>query len=97
MMGPNQNGDGLPEPDRTPVSDDIKRALDEARRDREFQERLQRRMAEDKPILGRLATPGPCPSKTLGVLGFAEPTVIPCGLAEGHPGWHSFTITWGED
>lgn len=73
--------------------------LDERRQDVAFQERLQRRIREDEAILRRLANDQmlvPCPSKTLGVLGFTEPTVIPCGLAAGHDGWHTYTIAWGE-
>lgn len=38
-----------------------------------------------------------CPATTLAVLGFPAPTRIPCGLTQGHPGDHRYTITWGDE
>ena len=37
----------------------------------------------------------PCGEQVQAVLGFVEPTWIPCGLAEGHDGRHRFEIEWG--
>lgn len=38
----------------------------------------------------------PCPASVEAVLGFPEPVTIPCGLAEGHVGRHSFSIEWSD-
>jgi hypothetical protein len=38
----------------------------------------------------------PCPASVDAVLGFAEPTTIPCGLEAGHEGKHRYLIEWGE-
>ena len=38
----------------------------------------------------------PCQSQVQAILGFVEPTWIPCGLVEGHEGRHSFHIEWSE-
>lgn len=38
----------------------------------------------------------PCPANTVGVLGFPRPTVIPCGLLEGHEGRHRYAIEWDD-
>lgn len=97
-------GGGIPEtfiapPDPTPEQPEVVEMLRRRRQDQEFQERLQRRIREDEEILRRLASDEllvPCPAKTLGVLGFETPTPIPCSLAAGHDGWHTYTITWGE-
>ena len=38
----------------------------------------------------------PCPAEVEAVLGFAEPTTIPCGLEAGHEGRHRYLIEWAE-
>lgn len=47
-------------------------------------------------VLGE--TSKPCPSTAEGVLGFASPTTIPCGLTAGHVEIageaHEFHMTW---
>lgn len=67
-----------------------------ARSDEGFMNRLQRRMREDQPLLARIGA-RPCPSKFTAVLGFAEPTEIPCGLIAGHPGRHQYAAEWGDE
>lgn len=36
----------------------------------------------------------PCPERVTAVLGFIEPTKIPCGDVEGHSGPHRYWIEW---
>ena len=36
----------------------------------------------------------PCSAWTWGVLGFSDPTRIPCGRTEGHEGDHEYRMTW---
>lgn len=36
----------------------------------------------------------PCSARAHAILGFREPTEIPCGLIEGHEGRHYYTISW---
>jgi len=38
----------------------------------------------------------PCPSTFMAVLGFKEPTEIPCCLIEGHKGPHRFEAKWSD-
>lgn len=67
-----------------------------ARADEDFTDRLKRRMREDQPLLARIGAK-PCPSKFTAVLGFTQPTEIPCGLVAGHSGNHQYAAEWGED
>lgn len=38
----------------------------------------------------------PCPSRMTAVLGFDQPTAIPCGLLAGHDGWHRYEARWAD-
>lgn len=38
-----------------------------------------------------------CPVRGVGVLGFAQPTIIPCGMQEGHSGPHLYWMQWAEE
>jgi hypothetical protein len=39
----------------------------------------------------------PCPSRFLAVLGFPEPTWVPCASVEGHDGPHYYRAEWEGD
>lgn len=36
----------------------------------------------------------PCHAITVGILGFDVPTIVKCGLIEGHDGPHHTELTW---
>jgi hypothetical protein len=36
-----------------------------------------------------------CLSRFVAVLGFPQPTIVPCVLASGHPGKHRYEAEWG--
>jgi len=38
----------------------------------------------------------PCPAICVGILNFDQPTIVKCGLLEGHDGPHRCHIEWGE-
>ena len=45
-----------------------------------------------------MSAPRPCPATVIAYLGFGpEGQSIPCGGAAGHPGRHSYSITWADD
>lgn len=56
-----------------------------------------RRGQQQKPSLSGIAGASPCPSRVTAVLGFPEPTVIPCGDVAGHHGRHHYEITWANE
>lgn len=38
----------------------------------------------------------PCLSRFAAILGFPQPTILPCGLAAGHAGRHRYEAEWGD-
>jgi hypothetical protein len=78
------------------VRQKVRQALQPRRDDAVFLARLHERIEQDSPMLSRIAAARPCPAKALGVLGFPEPTLIPCGSFEGHGGAHEYRLRWTE-
>ena len=53
--------------------------------------------ADRAPVIPIRPNINPCHAVTIGVLCFDRPTIVHCGLAEGHDGWHRMEMTWGDE